>query len=392
MANHRQPVVDKIELSMAAERGGDRKQLQLAKVPVACVFIRISRREHFSDGLNPTELMALRGGKNGGAGWLRGGYSLRNAHGELKYRGGQLWLSIAWIMRKDFRAMLNLFQVVVLAVIQGLAELLPVSSSAHVIVAAKLMGLDPSRPEMTLLLVMLHCGTMFAVIVYFWKAWRQTFFSSSAAFRRIALLLGFSTLLTALVGYPIKWGIEKIVLRHIRNAEIEMIFGNLGLVAVALAAVGCLIIYSGLRTGAASAPNQSVGWREAVWMGAVQGLCLPFRGFSRSGATISTGLILGATKSRLEEYSFALAVILTPPVVAREVKRMLESRHEVVAAANGMAQLFGFSLLGLILSFLAGLVALKWLSGWLEHGRWYIFGVYCLAASIGVFALYQLGF
>ena len=288
--------------------------------------------------------------------------------------------------------MLNLFQVAVLAVIQGLAELLPVSSSAHVIVAAKLMGLDPSSPELTLLLVTLHSGTMFAVMVYFWKAWRQTFFSSFASFRQVAPLLVFSTLLTGLVGYPIKLGIEKIGLRHIPNAEIEMIFGNLLLVAVALAAVGCLIIYAGLRPVAAVDRKERIGWREAGWMGAIQGLCLPFRGFSRSGATISTGLILGTAKSRLEEYSFALAVVLTPPVVAREVKRMLESRHEMAAAGASAGHLLGFSLLGLVLSFLAGLLALKGLSRWLEHGRWHFFGVYCLVASAGVFILHHLGF
>lgn len=58
--------------------------------------------------------------------------------------------------------------VILLAIVQGLAELLPVSSSAHVIVAEKLMGIDPTSPTSTLLLVMLHTGTMFAVIVYFW--------------------------------------------------------------------------------------------------------------------------------------------------------------------------------------------------------------------------------
>ena len=73
---------------------------------------------------------------------------------------------------------MTLSQILVLAIIQGAAELLPVSSSAHVIVAEKLMGLDPTAPEMTLLLVMLHTGTMFAVLVYFWKAWKQSFFSS----------------------------------------------------------------------------------------------------------------------------------------------------------------------------------------------------------------------
>jgi len=63
---------------------------------------------------------------------------------------------------------MTLLKVVILAVIQGLAELLPVFSSAHVVIAEKLMGFDVSLPDMTLLLVMLHTGTMFAVIVYFW--------------------------------------------------------------------------------------------------------------------------------------------------------------------------------------------------------------------------------
>ena len=73
--------------------------------------------------------------------------------------------------------MLNYFQILILALIQGACELLPVSSSAHVIAAEKIMGLDPSSPEMTMLLVMLHTGTMFAVIVYFWNGWRRDYFT-----------------------------------------------------------------------------------------------------------------------------------------------------------------------------------------------------------------------
>jgi undecaprenyl pyrophosphate phosphatase UppP len=65
---------------------------------------------------------------------------------------------------------MSLLKILILAIVQGLAELLPVSSSAHVVVAEKLLGLDPSSPQMTLVLVMLHTGTMFAVIVYFWNA------------------------------------------------------------------------------------------------------------------------------------------------------------------------------------------------------------------------------
>src|ERR1017187_1171576 len=101
-----------------------------------------------------------------------------------------------------------ILKVILLAIVQGLAELLPVSSSAHVIVAEKLMGLDPSAPQMTLLLVMLHTGTMFAVIVYFWRTWQMAYFSSMEAFKRFAVLAIWATLLTGVVGEVIKKIIE----------------------------------------------------------------------------------------------------------------------------------------------------------------------------------------
>src|SRR5215471_15006849 len=101
-----------------------------------------------------------------------------------------------------------ILKVVVLAIVQGLAELLPVSSSAHVVVAEKLMGLDPTSPQMTLLLVMLHTGTMFAVIAYFWKQWKRTYFSSADAFKRFAIRVIWATLLTGVIGEIIIKAIE----------------------------------------------------------------------------------------------------------------------------------------------------------------------------------------
>jgi undecaprenyl-diphosphatase len=125
---------------------------------------------------------------------------------------------------------------------------------------------------------------------------------------------------------------------------------------------------------------------QAGLIGAVQGLCLPFRGFSRSGATISAGMLAGVTKVRAEAFSFALAVILTPPVVAREALRL---RH---ADTAGFAHAAFPSLLGALFAFLAGLLALRWLSTWLERGRWYYFGIYCLLASGVVFYLHHVGY
>jgi undecaprenyl-diphosphatase len=291
-----------------------------------------------------------------------------------------------------------IFQVILLAIVQGLAELLPVSSSAHVVVAEKLMGLDPSSPQMTLLLVMLHTGTMFAVIVYFWNQWKRTYFSSADAFSRFAIRVIWATILTAIIGYPIVKFMEKTAFKGASKGEIELLFGRLDLVAPALAAAGLLILLAGLmekrRMGAhEKVYGDSVTMRQAGWMGAIQGLCLPFRGFSRSGATISTGMLSGASKDRAERFSFAMAVVITPAVVGKEALRLLKASHEAAAATP--IDLHGSivaSLLGAFFAFLAGLIALKWLSNWLEEGRWYLFGIYCLVASVVVLYLHHIGY
>src|SRR5208282_2998830 len=135
---------------------------------------------------------------------------------------------------------MSLWHVVILAIIQGLTELLPVSSSAHVVVAEKLLGLDPSSPPMTLLLVMLHTGTMFAVIAYFWKQWRATYFSTAAAFMAIAVRLVVATVITGIVGETIVKVMERTALRGLPHAEIEDLFGHLEYIAPALAAAGLL--------------------------------------------------------------------------------------------------------------------------------------------------------
>src|ERR1700737_4751227 len=289
---------------------------------------------------------------------------------------------------------MSVVNIIILAIVQGFAELLPVSSSAHVVVAEKLLGLDPSSPPMTLLLVMLHTGTMFAVIVFFWRRWGGTYFKSAPAFKAIAGRVIIATLLTAVVGEVIIKIIEKTVFRNVPHAQIEDLFSHLEFIAPALAAAGILILVAGLierqKTAHAAAETTDLTIKQAGLIGAMQGLCLPFRGFSRSGATISAGMLLGVAKSRAEDFSFALAVVLTPPVVIREVMRLMKSEHANGGAALGSVALL--SLLGALVAFVAGLLALKWLSSWLETGRWYLFGIYCLVAAAAVAVLYRMGY
>jgi len=290
----------------------------------------------------------------------------------------------------------SLFQVVILAVVQGFAELLPISSSAHVVVAEKLMGMDPSSPQMTMLLVMLHTGTMIAVIVYFWRQWRAAFFRNAHSLRHFVFLLFIATALTGIVGEALIKLIEKVWFRATPNAEVEQLFGHLELIAPALAVAGVLILIAGIcrtrspRQGERATDEPAMDTKQAGLIGAVQGLCLPFRGFSRSGATISTGMLAGVGRMRAEEFSFALAVVLTPAADARELLRLIRAEHITGSANLAQAALPG--ILGALCALVAGLLALKWLSRWLEGGRWYLFGIYCLVAAAGVAFLHYHGY
>jgi undecaprenyl-diphosphatase len=125
-------------------------------------------------------------------------------------------------------------------------------------------------------------------------------------------------------------------------------------------------------------------------MGILQGVSIPFRGFSRSGSTISGALLADGDRAPVESFSFAIVVAITPLAVVRELYRLV--RADAVAGIHlNLAAALAPSLLGMVCAFLAGLIALKWLSRWLEQGRWYWFGIYCLAASAVVMLLYLRG-
>jgi undecaprenyl-diphosphatase len=290
---------------------------------------------------------------------------------------------------------MDYLQILLLAIIQGAAELLPVSSSAHVIVTAKFLGLKPSSPDFVFLLIMLHTGTMFAVIVYFWPRWRRLLFRDPApdAPPRSHFLKGIvlATVCTGILGLGLKYLIEDVVLPrvlHQPKGEIEQLFESLPLIAASLFAVGVFIIVAGLRETKSETTTVSVP--SAVWVGLVQGLCLPFRGFSRSGATISTALLCGVARPLAEDFSFALAVVLTPPLIVRQALKLLKTEDRLTGPR--LLELLAPGLVGMLFSFLAGLVALKVLSAVLEKGRWRYFGYYCLLAAAGVLTAAHFGY
>jgi undecaprenyl-diphosphatase len=273
---------------------------------------------------------------------------------------------------------MSYLQIMILAIIQGMAELLPVSSSAHVILAEKMMGLDPASPEMTFFLVMLHTGTMFAVLFFFRSRWKDIWQKQMSRNNFLKAIVT-ATAVTGVVGLGLKVLIEKVVFKHLMgqaDGEVEALFRVLPLISTSLFVAGLLIIWSGLRQKKSTAVAE-ISNRQAAVLGLVQGLCLPFRGLSRSGVTISTALLQGIQKNFAEDLSFALAVVLTPPVVVLQLHRLVKNHVDMSTLTPFLVQ----GAIGMVLSFFAGLLALKWLSSWLEAGKWHVFGYYCLALS-----------
>jgi undecaprenyl-diphosphatase len=227
---------------------------------------------------------------------------------------------------------------------------------------------------------------MFAAITYFWSAWKVLLFPPSdetGKGRRFVGMIVLATIATAVVGLGLQYLIERVVLERLLGypkGEVEQLFKSLPVVGSALMAAGLLILISSRFDRAERRGGLTPA--VAVLIGLVQGLCLPFRGFSRSGATISTGLMAALPRQTSEQFSFALAVVLTPPLIVRQTWKLL---HSPEAADVHLFDLFLPGLVGMVLAFLSGLVALRLLSAVLERGRWAYFGIYCLvfAAVVG---------
>jgi undecaprenyl-diphosphatase len=167
------------------------------------------------------------------------------------------------------------------------------------------------------------------------------------------------------------------------KGEIESLFKELPLVAAALFVVGIIILWSGLLEDRIK-ERPLTPW-TAFWIGLIQAICLPFRGFSRSGATISMALFRGVPRRLAEDFSFALAVVLTPPAIWRLFDRL---RHAPTSEGSpALLDQFLPGLVGMGSSFIAGLVALKFLSAALDRGKWKYFGYYCIVASAVVLGL-----
>jgi len=201
---------------------------------------------------------------------------------------------------------LNLFTAIVLGLVQGLTEFLPISSSAHVQLVEALLGQEQSSQRLTAFIATIQLGTEAAVLLFFWKdivrivgAWFKSGFTKKPTQdAKMGWLIIIGSIPVVIVG---------LVFKH----EIETSLRSLWIIGVTLIVFG-LILGVADKFGRKDKPITELSYRDGIWFGMGQMLAV-IPGVSRSGGTITAGLMLGFTREAAARYSFLLAI---PAVLA----------------------------------------------------------------------------
>lgn len=250
-------------------------------------------------------------------------------------------------------------EILLLAVVQGLTEFLPVSSSGHlVVIDALLFGEDaPADHSRLTVTVLLHAGTLFSVLLVY----RRQVVALLKQDRRVIGLLAVGTLPAATVGLALSLAAPEVV-------ESPLVAGCM------------LLVTAGLLWWGASRPVGELDYRrlqytQALVIGLVQAAAV-LPGLSRSGSTIVAGLGVGLKREAAATFSFLLSI----PVIAGAVLlQSLQLARESSTLLSPLAMLVGIAV-----AFLVGVVALHWLLRWLNRGRLWWFAVWCLIVGLGV--------
>jgi undecaprenyl-diphosphatase len=268
------------------------------------------------------------------------------------------------------------WQVVVLAVVQGLTEFLPVSSSGHLAIVSRLFFADDAGASFT---AVSQLGTELAVLVYFardiWrigKAWFNGLLVT--AHRNADYRMGW---------YVIIGTIPICILGLLFKDEIRTGVRNLWVIATALVVFSAVIALAE-RLGRQARHADQLNWRDAIVVGVAQTLAL-VPGVSRSGATISAGLFLGLDRELAARFGFLLAI---PAVFASGLFSLPDAFHPVL---EGMSATGPQLLVATVIAFVVGLAAVAWLLRFLVHHSMYWFVGYRVAAGAAVLILLATG-
>lgn len=286
---------------------------------------------------------------------------------------------------------MTIFEAIILGILQGLTEFLPVSSSGHLVIGQHLLGVRDGGMTFEILV---HAATVLATITVFWRELveivRGVLKFKYNEQTRYFLMICVSMIPVLIVGLFFKPQVEALF-----DGESLVFVGQMLLVTAVLLTVAFFVERARAGSGVASAGSGSASslgrgglnyWRAFV-VGLAQAVAV-VPGISRSGATISTGLLCGVDKAQVARFSFLMVMV---PILGEAFLEVLSQIGGAgVGADAGVGACFGMGevwvlLAGFVAAYLAGLVACRWMIKIVSRGKLYWFAIYC--AALGVTAI-----
>lgn len=254
------------------------------------------------------------------------------------------------------------FEALILGLVQGLTEYLPVSSSGHLAIGSALFGIEGE--ENLAFTITVHVATVFSTLFILWKevSW---LFRGALKFRmnnetRYMLNIIVSMIPVGIVGLFFK-------------DHVEAIFGSgltiVGYMLLLTAALLAFAYYAKPR------PKENISMLDAFIIGLAQA-CAVMPGLSRSGSTIATGLLLGNKKENLAQFSFLMVI---PPILGEALLDIIK----MIGGENVMGNISSTSLIvGFLAAFVSGSLACKWMINIVKKGKLIYFAIYCVVAAL----------
>ena len=259
---------------------------------------------------------------------------------------------------------MSILEAIILGIIQGLTEFLPVSSSGHLELTNTILGTELNPDESLLMTVVLHFATALSTIVIFRKDIIQII---KGLFRfkwnddaKFSVKIVLSMIPAALVGVLLE-------------EEIEGFFGGQVML------VGIMLIITGLLlflADRAKNTDKEVRFGDSIIIGISQAIAI-LPGISRSGATISTSVLLGVDREKAAKFSFLMVV----PLIFGKMGKTIMSDDFTTSSVEALPLIIGF-----IVAFIAGLIACKWMIALVKRAKLKYFSFYCFAVGIAAIA------
>ena len=274
---------------------------------------------------------------------------------------------------------MHFIEAVILGLVQGLTEFIPISSSGHLIIIPKLLGWKDMGLTFD---VALHIGTVVALIAFFWKDWikiivqfynhivkREDYsaMTDSGSHGKLLVPILIACIPAAIVGY--KW--DKYIEQHLRNPY---------LIIIPMVLLGLVMLLSE-KLGKRTRPLGHMNYKDYIIIGIAQAMAL-FPGVSRSGATITTGLFLNLEREAAARFSFLMSM---PIIIAAAVFKFYKDFLKVGPSGNEVA-VFA---VGMVVAAVSGYFAIRFLMSFVQKKSLATFAIYRFAFAVLVLALYR---